>query len=86
MSECNRLVLATGNVDEALVGYLTKYDCSSADINPIGSISKKDLKIFLEYCKQIIPNSEQVLDHIINAVPSAELTGQDQKDEEDLGI
>jgi NAD+ synthase (glutamine-hydrolysing) len=39
------LVLATGNVDEALRGYLTKYDCSSGDINPIGSISKKDLKV-----------------------------------------
>ena len=30
------LVLGTGNVDEALRGYLTKYDCSSADLNPIG--------------------------------------------------
>lgn len=31
------LVLGTGNVDELLRGYLTKYDCSSADINPIGA-------------------------------------------------
>ena len=31
------LVLGTGNVDEALRGYLTKYDCSSADLNPIGA-------------------------------------------------
>ena len=30
------LVLGTGNVDEGLRGYLTKYDCSSADLNPIG--------------------------------------------------
>jgi NAD+ synthase (glutamine-hydrolysing) len=30
------LVLGSGNVDEALRGYLTKYDCSSADLNPIG--------------------------------------------------
>jgi NAD+ synthase (glutamine-hydrolysing) len=30
------LVLGSANVDEALRGYLTKYDCSSADINPIG--------------------------------------------------
>jgi hypothetical protein len=28
--------LAAANVDEGLRGYLTKYDCSSADINPIG--------------------------------------------------
>lgn len=34
------LVLGSANVDESLRGYLTKYDCSSADINPIGGISK----------------------------------------------
>lgn len=30
------LVLGSANVDEVLRGYLTKYDCSSADINPLG--------------------------------------------------
>ena len=34
------LVLASANLDESLRGYFTKYDCSSADLNPIGSISK----------------------------------------------
>lgn len=34
----------------SLTGYFTKYDCSSADINPIGGISKTDLKNFLLYC------------------------------------
>ena len=34
----------SSNVDEGLRGYLTKYDCSSADINPIGGVSKIDLK------------------------------------------
>lgn len=29
------LVLGTSNVDESLVGYVTKYDCSSADLNPV---------------------------------------------------
>ena len=43
------LVLASGNVDECLRGYLTKYDCSSADLNPIGSISKTDLKSFSKF-------------------------------------
>lgn len=38
------LVLGSANVDEALRGYLTKYDCSSADVNPIGGISKADLR------------------------------------------
>lgn len=45
------LVLGSANVDEALRGYMTKYDCSSADINPIGGISKTDLKSFLHYAK-----------------------------------
>ena len=57
------LVLGAANVDEACVaclpcpmhrpcrlrGYLTKYDCSSADINPIGGISKSDLRRFVHY-------------------------------------
>ena len=39
------LVLGSANVDEGLRGYMTKYDCSAADLNPIGSISKLDLKV-----------------------------------------
>lgn len=46
------LVLGSANVDESLRGYLTKYDCSSADINPIGGISKTDLRRFLSYAKE----------------------------------
>lgn len=34
----------------SLRGYMTKYDCSSADLNPIGGISKTDLKKFILYC------------------------------------
>uniref|UniRef100_A0A915LD93 Glutamine-dependent NAD(+) synthetase n=1 Tax=Meloidogyne javanica TaxID=6303 RepID=A0A915LD93_MELJA len=45
----NLLVLGASNVDESLVGYVTKYDCSSADLNPIGAISKHDLRKFLQY-------------------------------------
>ena len=45
----NLLVLGSANVDECLRGYLTKYDCSSADVNPIGGISKKDLSSFLRF-------------------------------------
>lgn len=43
------LVLGSANVDEALRGYYTKYDCSAADLNPIGSISKIDLKKLLKW-------------------------------------
>ncbi|CAA9997357.1 unnamed protein product [Nesidiocoris tenuis] len=45
------LVLGSANVDESLRGYLTKYDCSSADVNPIGGISKIDLRSFLAFAK-----------------------------------
>nr|KAG5704994.1 hypothetical protein BaRGS_022836 [Batillaria attramentaria] len=46
------LVLGSANVDESLRGYMTKYDCSSADINPIGGISKTDLRMFVNHCKE----------------------------------
>ena len=35
----------------SLRGYMTKYDCSSADICPIGGISKTDLRSFIKYCR-----------------------------------
>jgi NAD+ synthase (glutamine-hydrolysing) len=44
------LVLASSNSDEALRGFYTKYDAASADVNPIGSFSKHDLRKFLFYC------------------------------------
>uniref|UniRef100_A0A667WP74 Glutamine-dependent NAD(+) synthetase n=1 Tax=Myripristis murdjan TaxID=586833 RepID=A0A667WP74_9TELE len=50
------LVLGSANVDESLTGYFTKYDCSSADVNPIGGISKTDLKSFLlSFCFHVFP-------------------------------
>ena len=36
----------------SLRGYYTKYDCSSADINPIGGISKTDLREFVRYAAE----------------------------------
>ena len=45
------LVLGSANVDESLRGYMTKYDCSSADVNPIGGISKTDLRSFIKHCQ-----------------------------------
>ena len=36
----------------SLRGYFTKYDCSSADLNPIGGISKTDLKKFVSYAQE----------------------------------
>ena len=65
------LVLGSANVDEALRGYMTKYDCSSADINPIGGICKVDLKRMMLWAsgRYALP----VLKEIAEAAPSAEL-------------
>lgn len=86
--EGSLLVLGTGNVDEALRGYLTKYDCSSADINPIGGISKVDLRRFLRWAAT--EKGYTALWPIVEAVPSAELepTSADyvQEDETDMGM
>ncbi|KAF5181473.1 Glutamine-dependent NAD(+) synthetase, partial [Thalictrum thalictroides] len=65
------LVLGSSNVDEGLRGYLTKYDCSSADINPIGSISKQDLRSFLKWAAIHLGYSS--LAEIEAAPPTAEL-------------
>uniref|UniRef100_A0A8C0GLE0 Glutamine-dependent NAD(+) synthetase n=1 Tax=Chelonoidis abingdonii TaxID=106734 RepID=A0A8C0GLE0_CHEAB len=83
------LVLGSANVDESLHGYLTKYDCSSADINPIGGISKTDLRSFIQYCMENFQLT--ALRSIISAPPTAELEpladGQvSQTDEEDMGM
>ena len=96
------LVLGSANVDEALRGYMTKYDCSSADVNPIGAISKTDLAAFLRFsaARYGLP----ALAEIEAAPPSAELrpnaadaagaagaaaaaAGESQqKDEEEMGM
>ncbi|KAH7707703.1 Protein QNS-1 b [Aphelenchoides avenae] len=83
------LVLGTSNVDESLVGYVTKYDCSSADINPIGSISKHDLREFLRYVNQ--GHDFPHLQPVIDSIPTAELRplveGEVvQTDEDEIGL
>ena len=82
------LVLGSGNVDECLRGYLTKYDCSSADLNPIGSISKTDLRAFLRYAQGALGLS--VLKSFLDATPTAELepitAEYVQSDEADMGL
>lgn len=84
------LVLGSGNVDEGLRGYLTKYDCSSADLNPIGGICKKDLKSFLEWASKPETLGYTELGAIVKAPPSAELKppvkGEIQKDEDEMGM
>lgn len=65
------LVLGSANVDELLRGYLTKYDCSSADINPIGGISKTDLRAFLKWGAEHLGYPS--LADVERAPPTAEL-------------
>lgn len=90
------LVLGSANVDEGLRGYMTKYDCSSADLNPIGAISKGDLKRMLLFLSKEYPGFD-VLGEIASAPPTAELrpidaaiataeAGHSQTDEEDMGM
>jgi len=91
------LVLGSANVDEALRGYYTKYDCSAADINPIGGINKRDLKAFLKWAA--IHKGIGVLESVANAMPTAELrpevnedgtqaagSADAQSDEKDMGM
>lgn len=84
------LVLGSANVDESLRGYFTKYDCSSADLNPIGSISKTDLRSFILYCFESFKLNS--LKPIYDAPPTAELEPLSndglirQTDEEDMGM
>ena len=83
------LVLGSANVDESLRGYLTKYDCSSADVNPIGGISKTDLKRFLAYARNEFGLT--ALESVLTAPPTAELEPLQngrivQTDEEDMGL
>jgi NAD+ synthase (glutamine-hydrolysing) len=84
------LVLGSANVDEALRGYMTKYDCSSADVNPIGGISKADLKRFLLWAAADDTLALPSLAAIVAAPPSAELEPltdtHTQTDEEDMGF
>ncbi|KAG5438785.1 hypothetical protein PCANB_002505 [Pneumocystis canis] len=82
------LVLGSSNLDECLRGYFTKYDCSSADLNPLGTISKVDLNRFIEY----VHNNFKLplLQEFLTAKPTAELEpfseNYMQSDEDDMGF
>ncbi|TKA79776.1 hypothetical protein B0A55_03296 [Friedmanniomyces simplex] len=82
------LILGSANVDECLRGYLTKYDCSSADINPIGGISKTDLKRFIKWAETAF--DLPILQQFLDATPTAELepitNDYVQSDEVDMGF
>ncbi|KAI6244592.1 Glutamine-dependent NAD(+) synthetase [Erysiphe necator] len=82
------LVLGSGNLSEQLRGYYTKYDNSSADINPIGGIDKADLILFVKWAQSHfeIP----ILAQFVSATPTAELepttNNYVQTDEDQMGL
>ncbi|KAI0409992.1 NAD+ synthase [Xylaria palmicola] len=83
------LVLTSGNVDENLRGYYTKYDASSGDLAPLGSISKEDAKRFQRWAMKTW--SLPILEEFINATPTAELLPlsagvQDDESESEMGL
>lgn len=83
------LVLTSGNVDENLRGYYTKYDASSGDLAPLGSISKNDAKLFQKWAMNAwnLP----ILEEFLTATPTAELLPlsagvQDDESESEMGL
>eukprot|EP00940_MAST-03C_sp_MAST-3C-sp2_P000431 g431.t1 len=80
------LVLGSANVDEAIYGYYTKYDCSAADLNPIGGVCKTDLKMFLKWAGRTY--QWPALLETEKAPPSAELRPgeESQTDEDDMRL
>ncbi|EMR10229.1 NAD+ synthetase [Pneumocystis murina B123] len=82
------IVLGSTNLDECLRGYFTKYDCSSADISLIGTLSKTDIRRFIRY---VCDNFKLILlEDFLTAKPTAELEpfseNYIQIDEVDMGL
>jgi NAD+ synthase (glutamine-hydrolysing) len=80
------LVLGSINVEECLRGSLTKHDCSSADLSPIGSFSKLQIRDFIRWARTSF--GLPILDEFLNATPSAELEPRrfEQDDFKDMGM
>lgn len=73
----NLLVIGTGNLSEATVGYFTKWGDGAHDINPLANLTKREVYILAKYLG--VPKA------IINAKPSADLW-PGQTDEDELGL
>ncbi len=70
------LVIGTGNLCEAMVGYTTKWGDSSSDFNPIANFTVEEVLAIGEYLG--------VPDKIIHKAPNDGLGGQ--TDEEKIGV
>ena len=79
-------MLSSGNLDEILTGYYTKYDCSSGDLNLIGSMSKIEILKTLKYLYTTY--QADIIKEIYEAKPTADLKpySQNQSDEDEIGL
>ena len=77
----HRLVLATGNKSEALMGYCTMYGDTVGFCEVIGNLFKTECYQILEYLHTVNPSN--TLRNIIDREPSAELS-PNQKDTDTL--
>lgn len=71
------LVMGTGNLDERLLGYFTKWGDGGCDLNPLGMLTKGEVRLLARHLG--------VPDEIINKAPSADLF-EGQTDEGDFGF
>ena len=76
-NKLNYLVVGTGNKNEIIIGYFTKYGDGGADILPLGNLLKSQVRELAKYLD--IPKK------IINKPPSAGLW-EGQTDEKEIGI
>jgi NAD+ synthase (glutamine-hydrolysing) len=80
------LVLGSVGVEECLRGNLTKHDCSSADLSPIGSFSKMEIRQFMQWARTEF--TLPILEEFLSATPTAELEPSrfGQCDAKDMGM
>lgn len=85
LSQCNsqgKLLIGTGNRDEIVTGYYTKYDCSSGDVAPIADLSKSQVRMLVRY---LLSDEIDLAEELESAKPSAKLSAG-QTDENELGM
>ncbi|KAF9915347.1 glutamine-dependent NAD(+) synthetase [Lobosporangium transversale] len=88
LTAANQIFMVSVGLAPSLRGYFTKYDCSSADINPVGGIGKSDLRRFIAYAE--LAFEMPILADFLAATPTAELEPitetYAQEDEADMGM
>jgi NAD+ synthase len=74
----NLLVAGTGNkVEDYGVGFFTKYGDGGVDLSPIADLMKSEAREMSKYL--------DIMDEIVNAIPTDGLWGDSRSDEEQIG-